>query len=347
MDVKVTLVSTQPWQVYSGALPQYLGGYYAWSQTSIDLKKLCSQYGTRFVHDKVTRIDRLRKTVTLASGEVISYSILVINVGAATTPAPDSGSIYPVKPMSRLPELRDKLQHGAIRKLLIAGGGAAGTEIAMNLSHSAHQVKPEITLMEMENRILPAFPPKAARLAERRLQQRGVNILTGAAFSHDLAEGFDAVILATGNRPGSIAIEHTFKTSPSGRLLTDHYLLVSGEDSVFAAGDTADVGGEGLPPVGVHAVRQGVTLRHNIDSLITGRDMKPYKPVSITPLIMSDGPRNAIMVAGSYCLAGKTQSVLKYMLDMHWMEKYTLPGPARRTWLRLMTDGRKRLKRWH
>jgi NADH dehydrogenase FAD-containing subunit len=201
-----------------------------------------------------------------------------------------------------------------------------------------------ITLLEQADRILSAFPVKAAETALRILTERGVDILTGVTFNDDSADRYDAVILATGSEPSSLTIDHPFKTGSGGRILTEKTLLVPNQDSIFAAGDTADVSGFNLPPVGVHAVNQGKILRENIEALIGGKNLKPFKPLPVTPLIISNGPDHAIFTAGGFSISGKSQAILKYMLDMRWMEKYTLPASRRRSVIRLIRDARRRSK---
>ncbi|TVQ09841.1 MAG: hypothetical protein EA364_13240 [Balneolaceae bacterium] len=344
-NLEVTLVSADPWLVYSGALPQYLAGFYEWHQTSVNLEKLCKRYGTGFIQAYVSSVNPAHKSISLSTGETLTYDILVINVGSRTPATSQLPNVYPVKPMSRLLSLREKLESGAIKHLLITGAGAAGTEIALNLSHPKRKNGVVITILEQADHILSAFPDKAAETARRILTERGVDIQTGVTFDEDSATGYDAVIMATGSEPSSLTIDHPFKTGSGGRILTEKTLLVPEQDSVFAAGDTADISGFNLPPVGVHAVKQGKILRENIEALISGKDLKTFKPLPVTPLIISNGPDHAIFTAGRFTVIGKSQAILKYMLDMRWMEKYTLPASRRRSVIRLIRDARRRSKK--
>ncbi|MFU8859165.1 MAG: NAD(P)/FAD-dependent oxidoreductase, partial [Cyclonatronaceae bacterium] len=216
-NVSITLVSAEPWLVYSGALPQYIAGFYQWQQTSVNLEKLCGRYGTAFINARITSVNPEGKSIELSTGDTLTYDILVINVGSRTPEISHLSNVYPVKPMSKLLSLRDKLDDGSTRKLLIAGGGAAGTEFALNLSHPSRKNRPQITLLELGERIMSAFPDSAAKTAEHILTERGVEIAVNTAFDGDLAGKYDAVILATGNEPVSLTIDHPFKTGRGGR----------------------------------------------------------------------------------------------------------------------------------
>jgi len=343
-NLRITLVSAEPYLVYSGALPQYMGGFYNFGQTSVNLKLLCDSNNITFIRDKVTGINSFEKTIVTSSGELLEYDYLVINVGAVTSDQTDSDKIFPVKPMPKLFSLRNKLENGPINKLLIAGGGAAGTEIALNLSHpdSYWKNSGQITLLEKRSRILSSFPEKASKIAESILKERGVIIQTDQNFDKEVTDQFDAVMLATGNEPETLSIQHPFETDNNGRILTEPTLQVKGEDRVYAAGDTANVGGKNHSQIGVHAVKQGLLLRKNINRRIHGKNLKPYKAYPVNPLIISDGPDNAIFIAGNFCFSGKHAATLKYMLDMHWLESYRVKAAERRSWFRLWTDGNSR-----
>ncbi|PWN07858.1 NAD(P)/FAD-dependent oxidoreductase [Rhodohalobacter mucosus] len=338
-NLSVTLVSAENYLVYSGALPQYLGGFYKWEETAINLEELCSRYGVEFIRARVGSVNRQKNTIGIDAGNELSFDYLLINVGVKTSGYSSGDKIYPVKPMSALIDLKKKLESGDCRKLMILGGGAAGTEIALNLSHPNCTYRPAITIIEKENSLLSGFPQKASINAEHILRNRGVEVLTGNTFKKSDTEPFDAVIMATGNEPESVNISHNFKTGSGNRLLTDRTLLVTGSDCIFAAGDTADVDGADFSQIGVHAVKQGKTLRANIESLLDRKPLNKYSPYSINPLIISDGPDRAIFTAAGLSVTGRAPAVMKYVLDMKWLEKYTMEPENRRPVYMLLKDG--------
>lgn len=341
-NLSITLISAEPYLVYSGALPQYMGGFYEWHQTAIDLEELCDRYGVHFSQDRVTSVDHHNKIISTENGSSTPFDLLVINVGASTRNQPNIENGYPVKPMSELLSLKKKIISGRVKNILIKGGGAAGTEIALNLSHPKNQNNCKITITELNSRLLSGFPLQASERATKILSSRGVDILTGEKYISIDSSAFDAVIYATGNNPESVNIAHSLPTNSSNRIVTDRTLLVKDTQSIFAAGDTADVDGLKLPQIGVHAVKQGVTLRHNINALLAGKPLKPYKPYPLNPLIISNGSDDAMFIAKKTVFSGKSSAVLKYLLDMRWLEKYTLVSANRRSLYRLLTDGIKR-----
>lgn len=341
-NLSITLISSKPYLVYSGALPQYMGGFYEWYQTAIDLRQLCDRYDVHFIQDRVTSVDHLNQTISTKGGDSNEFDFLVINIGATTRNQPESVNEFPVKPMSKLLSLKKRIDSGDVKNILIKGGGAAGTEIALNLSHPKNQNTCKIIITELSDRLLSSFPFQASKRATRILSDRGVVILTGENASSPDSSTFDAVIHATGNIPESLNIKHSLPTGGSNRILTDSTLSVKETSNVFAAGDTADINGLQLPQIGVHAVKQGVTLRSNIGALLDGKALQDYKPYPLNPLIISNGPDDAMFTAKKFAFSGKSPAVLKYILDMKWLEKYTLKSEDRRSFFRLLKDGLKR-----
>jgi NADH dehydrogenase FAD-containing subunit len=343
-NLSITLVSAEPYLIYSGALPQFMGGFYDWSRTAIDLGQLCNRYGVNFIRSNIASADHINKFITMDDGSCEDFDLLLINVGASTSKQPEDGHSYPVKPMSKLLHLKKKIESGEVKNILIQGGGAAGTEIALNLTHPRSKNRCTVTITELNNRLLSNFPIRASDIATGILKKRGVNILTGVNTLPDRTSGYDAIILATGNKPESMNMEHKLPTGNGKRILTDSTLIVKGTTNVFAAGDTADINGTALPQIGVHAVKQGVTLRKNIEALLDGKPLHSFKPYPVNPLILSNGPDDAIFTAKQLCISGKSPAVLKYVLDMNWLEKYTLPADQRRGYIELIRDGYSRLR---
>jgi NADH dehydrogenase FAD-containing subunit len=209
----------------------------------------------------------------------------------------------------------------------------------MNISHPESGYECEITLVEINERILSSCTEKLSRQIAAILKKRGVIVTTGTELSESDLIHFDKVINAAGNRPRTLTIKHELLTGASGRILTDNSLQVKGKPGIFAAGDTADVGGNDYQQIGVHAVKQGVLLRHNLKAAILGKPLKKYRPYPFNPLILSNGPEEAFMIMGKMSFRGRYFSVLKHMLDMRWIEKYTKEPAFRKSSWALIKEG--------
>lgn len=209
----------------------------------------------------------------------------------------------------------------------------------MNLSHPKLTNRPEMTILDKNDRLLSSFPRKLSTQVTSILNRRGVTILTAKEASSEFIEEFNQTILAAGNRPKSFSLDHNFETGAEHRILTEETLRVKGNPSVFAAGDMADIGGRNYQQIGVHAVKQGIVLRRNIKAAVLGESLSNYKPYFANPLILSNGPDSAFYVMGRWVLKGRIYAILKYVLDMRWLDKYTRKPEQRRSDWQLLKEG--------
>jgi NADH dehydrogenase FAD-containing subunit len=161
---------------------------------------------------EVVSVDESLKTVTTSNGKSMPYDFLLLNMGASTNPIIEGDNVSPVKPMSKLLDLRQKIVSGSVQNLLIIGGGAAGSELALNISHPQLINRPEITILDKNDRLLSSFPKRLSTQVSSTLKKRGVTILTSKETSPDLTKKFDESILANENRPESFSLDHNFKT---------------------------------------------------------------------------------------------------------------------------------------
>lgn len=344
--LNIVVVSESRYLYYSGAVPQYIGGFYEIDEVRIDIEELCHKYDALFIEDSIQRINHQERNVFgLKDSYVFDY--LVINTGVVTKTSGSLGErVYPVKPMSRLIKLQDRIVKGEVKSVLIAGGGPAGCEIALNLSNRLSPKKLKIEIHEYSDKLMSSFLDKLSSGIELVLKARNVKIKFNQPWTDESAfdEAYDAIIVATGNRPSILSDAHPFATDSDGRIRTDQFLMVESSSSIFAAGDVAHAGSKGYLQIGVHAVKQGVTLRYNVLAHHLGNSLKAYKPWKITPLIISDGCENGYFVTSKKVYSGRWAIILKYMLDMKWLERYTKAPHERRSYVELLKDGIRRAR---
>ena len=125
---------------YSGLATGVLGGRYAPEEDQVNIETLVTAGGggCRFVRDRIVSIDTAARSVGLASGGSLSYDVLSLNLGSESHPIPGEGeNVYAIKPLHRLWRLRQALetsvQTGIKPRIIVAGGGASGCEIAANI----------------------------------------------------------------------------------------------------------------------------------------------------------------------------------------------------------------------
>ena len=131
---------------------------------------------------KVTAIDRDAKTVTTDAGETFDYEHLVIATGSHVRrlriPGIDLPGVHYLRTMADVDAIRGDVAEG--RRLVIVGGGYIGLGVAA----VARKLGMEVTVLEMEDRILARVTTPAMSAFYTRVHtEHGVEIRTGAAAS--------------------------------------------------------------------------------------------------------------------------------------------------------------------
>lgn len=178
-------------------------------------------------------------------GEVIAADKVIIATGASPL------TILGIKPNGkRVFTAREIWQLEALpESMVVLGGGVIGVEFATIFS----SLGTKVTIVEREKSILPQFAPQAARQAAKRLQDRGVEILTNttvtgyreqdaALIAGDVEIKGDVLLVALGNKANTVGLG----LEENGVSLNQRGEIVVGEDfettkeGVYAIGDVTD-----------------------------------------------------------------------------------------------------------
>jgi selenide,water dikinase len=319
----ITLVSPRARQLYSGMLPGVVAGHYRAAQASIDVAGLAARAYAEFIEDSIVAIDPARRSVTLSGGQSVGYDVLSLNVGSRVElSAPGAAEhAVPVKPFENLLERQ-------ARHVAIAGGGAAGVELAMALRHRGA----EVTVFSERD----AFAGDAARRITRALKRRGVDYRRGmradaiepgpVVVSGSARQQFDLVLWAGGAAPLPLLAQSGLALDEQGCVRVDETLRSVSHPDVLAAGDCAALG---EAKSGVHAVRQGAVLADNLRCLVSGMRLQPYRPRDKALLILTCGARYAIAMRGEWSAEGRWVWWWKNAIDRRWLRH--LAARRRRT----------------
>ncbi|WP_412060276.1 NAD(P)/FAD-dependent oxidoreductase [Rubrivirga sp. IMCC45206] len=346
----VTLVSDRPALWYSGMVPEWLGGVYTEADVTVPLGPICDREGVRFVEAEALRLDRESREVVLADGRRVAYDVVAIDVGAVNPGRERATGATTAKPLWHLADLGQFLDqaHSGTRRLAIVGGGAAGTEVALNVTARA-DVEVDVTVLDPGDRLCPGLPARLGRWAADELHRRSATVRLGARAISANGDGVrldtgepvdaDAVLWATGStghpllRASGLALsDDGFARTDAGLRALDDGLPRASGGRVFVAGDAASVAGhKGLARVGVHAVKQGPVLRENLGQALAalgrGGDparvpLRPFRPYPIVPLLVSTGGPEAWWTAGPFAIRSGLALRLKHAVDRRWIDRY-------------------------
>lgn len=311
----ITLVSPRARQLYSGMLPGVLAGHYREADASIDLADLAARAQCDFIEDSLAGIEAASRAVTLEGGRRLPYDLLSLNVGSRVDMSAPGAAQHavPVKPFANL------LGLGPVRHVAIAGGGAAGVEIAMALRHRGI----EVTVYSERD----AFEGKAAERVRRALRRRRVDYRRGmrvdavepgpVVVSGSSRQAFDLVLWAGGAAPLPLLEKSGLALDERGFVRVDETLCSVSHPEVLAAGDCAATG---EAKNGVHAVRHGHLLADNLRCLVRGVRPQPYARRDRALLILTCGARYAIAMRGNWTAEGRWVWWWKNGIDRRWLK---------------------------
>jgi len=207
--------------------------------------------------DKVVKIERKEKKIFTQSGDVYSYQKLVLAVGSKPIKPPILGiekeNIFPIyKDLDYLKMMVERVKEA--ENILVLGGGFIGIEFADEISKWEGK---NVYLVELLPQLLSnSFDEEFSHLAEKRLKEKKVNILTNTKvvefigekkvervkFSNGKILDIDCVILGIGASPNTdLACECGLSLGKGKGIWVDEYTRTE-DKNVFAVGDCAGKG---------------------------------------------------------------------------------------------------------
>lgn len=345
---RVTLISEHSTSAYSGMLPGHVAGHYEADEIHIDLRRLAAAAGARFIRARAIGLDPDAGRIELSGRPALAYDRLSLNIGSTPHTRAVPGAIdhaVPVKPIDqflrRWAELVAEPATGTTGKPLrvgVVGGGAAGVEVVLALSHRlGAESDHSLTLLEAGPQILAGLGPRARRILTSVMAGRGISTRPGHAVASvgptgvTLDDGshlaFDITVWATGAAAPAWLAETGLARDEGGFIQVDDHLRSVSHPEIFAAGDAAMIEGTTLPRSGVYAVRQGGVLADNLRRELLGQPTRPFKPQRRFLRLIATGPRHAVATRGGLALSGAWAWRWKDWIDRRFMARYaTLPA---------------------
>ena len=261
---------------------------------------------TEFIHDRVTNVDIDNQIVETDTQSDIAYDYLLLAVGSETAFYGIDGlqgHAHQLKGLDDAQEIHSDVKSAAESatqqnpaKIVIGGAGLSGIQTAGEIAEyrDAKRAPMEITLVEGLDEIFPGNDTELQTALRERLEEKGVNIMTGEFISgvdEDViyiggSEDQDPTQLAydtlvwTGGITGQKEISNVdvSKDDRSARVETGADFQTS-NPHVFAVGDTAliDQGEDQVAPPTAQAAWQAAEVAgENIARAATDRPLKTW-----------------------------------------------------------------------
>ncbi|MCZ8237469.1 MAG: NAD(P)/FAD-dependent oxidoreductase [Leptospiraceae bacterium] len=316
-DLEVILIDKTNHHLFQPLLYQVASAVLSPADIAIPSRSLTSDYeNVKVVMGEVTNVDYNKKIVYFQNKE-IDYDYLVLAMGARTSFfGNDEWKNYTLglKSIKDALAIRRKLLlsfeeaelSGDIvtaRRLLnyiIVGGGPTGVEMAGAIAElSYHTLRKDfrnidpglakITLIEAGPRLLGGFDESLSKFTQRKLEQRGVIVLTntpvkkidqtGVHLEKGVLES-KIIIWAAGVQGTTLAEKIGLPLDRSKRIVVNQECRVADVDNVFVVGDAANFQ-EGLeralPGVSPVAMQQGRYVADWIQRDLKSKKKKPFQ----------------------------------------------------------------------
>ena len=276
---------------YAGCgLPYYISGVTP-SRDKVVMntgESFAEKYGVevRLEHE-VTEIDtdnRKLKFKNLAEGKKgeYQYDKLIIATGASPIKPPFEGieldNIFTLRSVKSADKIKAAVEKENNNKAVIIGAGLIGLEMAESFS----EIGMNVTVIELQDQVLPPFSSEMAEIVADHLRKKGVNLILADGVDHfEGNENVERVITESGREletdlallsigvkaNSKLAAEAGVEVGETGAIKVNEKLKTNVPD-VFAAGDCAEstdllTNKDVWVPLGSTANKQGRTAGEN------------------------------------------------------------------------------------
>lgn len=329
------LVSPGERFLYSGRMPGWVAGRFDYDECSFALAPLAQAAGADFLQGRAVALDAAAQRVTLADGRRVEYDLLSLDIGGTQDrdrlPGARENALF-LRPMEGFAQLWRQTQDLASERALdvvVVGGGAAGTELALAVRH-ALEVPATVTLVA-DGGLLPGHAAGVQRRAALALQRRGIQLLPGRCTAIEpwhvclgaLRVACDIPIVAVGSDAPAWLAASGLALDADGFVCTGPTLQSTSHSMVFATGDVSARPDHPHPRSGVHAVRSGPVLARNLLHWLRGTPLARHTPQRRSLYLLSSGDGRAIASWGAWSAEGRWVGRWKDHIDGAFIARYS------------------------
>ena len=277
---------------------------------------LRKQPNTRVVLAEVTRIDTAARRVVCADDTAYQYDYLIVATGSRHSYfgrseweklAPGLKSVDDaivirqrfLLAFERAEKTRDAVEQRRLLTFVIVGGGPTGAELAGMLPLISRRAlagdfrnfdprSARVILLEGGPRVLPTFSEKLSAIAQKELEELGVEVRTsaivtrverGAVWIGDERIESETIFWAAGNESSPLGAFLGAPLDRAGRVRVEPDLSVPGHPEIFVVGDLAEMQTDGkrVPGVATAAIQSGRHAARNVLRRVERRMTVPFR----------------------------------------------------------------------
>ncbi|SHN51460.1 FAD-dependent oxidoreductase [Erythrobacter sanguineus] len=338
--LRTLLLTPHPTLRYSGMVPGWLAGQHARDQGLVDLAALAARAGAVWVQGRCVALDPQARVVHTETGETITFDLASFDtggVGRGHAVLGDDPRLIDIRPIDAF--VARIAARPAPRRVVVAGGGAGGVELAFGLRNLASaEARPEVVLATGAAGLLPGFSQAVRKRVARAQARQGIMVIAEDARLADGAimagnrslEPADLIVAALGSAAPDWVRESGLAVDDAGFALVDRHQRSCSHPHIFVAGDVAARADLALAHSGVHAVFAGPVLAANLRKLLAGEPpRRSYQPRWNSLYLMNTGDGSAIASYGRLAAQGAFVLRLKHWIDKRWIAQYAaLAGTA-------------------
>jgi len=344
--VHLTLITDRSHTPYSGMLPGHVAGFYNFDECHIDLPHLCQFVQAQIYIARAIGLDLENHRVFCADLPAVTFDLLSIDIGSTPAKISVPGAAeyaIPAKPVPQFlqawNQLLSEITIAGTKPIIIAivGGGAGGVELALTMQQRLRKVigreNVKIHLFHRGRELMNSHNLWVRQRLEKILLQRGIQLHLqenvcevksgGVRCESGLTVECDRIFWVTQASAPSWLGESGLTTDSKGFILVEDTLQSVSHRQVFAAGDIATMKNYQRPKAGVFAVRQGKPLFENLQQMLLGKSLKPYRPQQEILGLIGTGDGRAIASRGNWgCGPSKLLWVGKDYIDRKFMRLF-------------------------
>lgn len=317
----ITMISRDPYLIYSGMYPGVVAGFYSYEESKINLKSLAKTSNVVFIQSEVNHIDEVNKYIQLNNRPAVPFSSLSINVGTETATPNEfyelitKGIACPVKPFSdsiKFIASEDKFDNEDELPFVVIGAGLSGIELILSLRKRW-----------INRKLILVSRSKLSNKISRLMFSLKINISNSIDFD------YKRVLVCTGSRNADWLLDCSFDCNQNGRIITDKSLRVLNNKNIFAAGDCAKIDNYELPDSGVWAVKASGILADNLERSQICKKLSLWRPKKKSLQIVGCFSKNSnplgLIFFGKICLGPHPFFwLLKKFLDKRFIKRLNL-----------------------